>query len=168
MSVSWYSHGLITVWWRFWQNTVGPTWFTVGVLAQNAAITAFSLILLSQIWVKTYRLAKLSFNIWDHPRKDVPTYVIVERCDRITAASVTFTGPEGWKQNCSLLSNKYAAGTLVKKKKNLDIDLREMRWRGYTVIYDMFTVHQQTAFLPLNLQPGSQLSQEICWKDMFF
>lgn len=64
--------------------------------------------------VQTY---KLFFNIWNHPIKDVHTCIIVERCHWITAASVTFTGPERWKQNCSLLSNKYAAGTSVKNKK---------------------------------------------------
>lgn len=64
--------------------------------------------------VQTY---KLFFNIWNHPIKDVHTCIIVERCHRITAASVTFTGPERWKQNCSLLSNKYAAGTSVNNKK---------------------------------------------------
>lgn len=122
-----------------------------------------SVIHLSQIWEKTYRLAKAFFNIRNHPIKDVHICVIVEHCDRIT--SVTFTGPERWKQNCVQINMLQAHQR--KKKENLDIDLREMRWTGYTVIYDMFTVHQQMAFSPLNLLSGSRLNQKIYQRTCF-
>lgn len=51
------------------------------------------------------------------------------------------------------------------KKKNLDIDLREMRWRPYCHIQCVYI--KQTKFLSLNLLSGSQLSQEIYERTCF-